>query len=84
MKQELKEDVKEWTVSIQIFDLISVDDIYMDGTLIKKLLWKGVSTAKPDSSSYIYYALKYLDSNKNVLHEDACFNSDWWEDFGKL
>lgn len=56
----------------------------MDGTLIKKMLLKGVSTAKPDSSSFIYYALKYLDSNKNVLHEDACFNSDWWEDYGKL
>jgi hypothetical protein len=50
----------------------------MNGTILKKLLIKGVSTAKPESSSLIYYALKYLDSNKNVLHEDKCFRSDWW------
>ena len=56
----------------------------MNGTVLKKMLIKGVSTAKPESSSLIYYALKYLDSNKKVLHEDACFNSDWWEDYGKL
>jgi hypothetical protein len=56
----------------------------MNGTILKKLLTKGVSTAKPESSSLIYYALKYLDANKTVLHEDKCFNSDWWEDFGKL
>jgi hypothetical protein len=28
--------------------------------------------------------LKFLDSNKNILFQDKCFNSDWWEDFGKL
>lgn len=56
----------------------------MDGKIFKKILIKGVSTAKPESSSVIYYALKYLDNNKKVLHEDPCFNSDWWEDYGKL
>jgi hypothetical protein len=33
----------------------------MNGTILKKLITKGVSTAKPESSSLIYYALKYLD-----------------------
>ena len=56
----------------------------MDGSILKKTLVRGVSTAKPDSSSLMYYALKFLDSKKNVLHEDSCFNSDWWEDYGKL
>ena len=56
----------------------------MNGEIFKKTLIKGVSTAKPESASIIYYALKYLDDKKNVLHQDDCFNSDWWEDFGKL
>lgn len=56
----------------------------MNGTVLKKRLIKGVSTAKPESASLIYYALKFLDPNKKVLHEDPCFNSDWWEDYGKL
>lgn len=56
----------------------------MDGTVLKKLITKGISTAKPESSSLIYYALKYLDQSKNILYEDKCFNSDWWEDYGKL
>lgn len=34
----------------------------MDGTLLKKLIVKGVSTAKPDSSSLVYYALKFIDN----------------------
>ena len=29
----------------------------MDGRLLKKTLVKGVSSAKPDSSSLVYYAL---------------------------
>lgn len=56
----------------------------MDGQLLKKTLVRGVSTAKPDSASLIYYALKFIDSAKNTVHTDACFDSDWWEDFGKL
>jgi hypothetical protein len=56
----------------------------LDGRLLKKLLVRGVSTAKPESSSKIYYAIKFLDEKKNILKEDACFNSDWWEDFNKL
>jgi hypothetical protein len=43
-----------------------------------------VSTAKPDSSSLVYYALKFIDSNKETVYMDDCFESDWWEDFGKL
>lgn len=56
----------------------------MDGTLLKKLIVKGVSTAKPDSSSLVYYALKFIDDEKKVIYEDPCFNSDWWEDYSKL
>ena len=40
----------------------------MDGSILKKLLVKGVSTAKPESSSLLYYALKFVDNEKNVLH----------------
>lgn len=28
--------------------------------------------------------MKFLDEDCKVLYEDKCFNSDWWEDFGKL
>ena len=56
----------------------------MDGTLLKKTLIKGVSTSKPESSSLIYYALKFVDEKKSVVYEDPCFNSDWLEDFGVL
>lgn len=48
------------------------------------MIVKGVSTAKPDSSSLVYYALKYYSPNGEVLFEDPFFNSDWWEDFSKL
>lgn len=58
--------------------------MFLDGQLLKKTLIRGVSTAKPDSSSLIYYALKFIDTNKAPIHSDTCFDSDWWEDFGKL
>lgn len=48
------------------------------------MLVRGVSTAKPDSSSLVYYALKFIDSNKDVVYADKCFESDWWEDFSAL
>lgn len=67
-----------WKVIIEVKDIKKVDDFYMDGSILKKTLIRGVSTAKPESSSLMYYALKFLDSHKNVLHEDSCFNSDWW------
>ena len=42
--------------------MIKVDDFYMNGSVLKKTLVRGVSTAKPDSSSFIYYGLKYFDN----------------------
>jgi hypothetical protein len=42
----------------------------MDGTLLKKTLVKGVSTSKPESSSLIYYALKFVDQKKEVVFQD--------------
>ena len=65
-------------------DVIKVDDIYLDGGLLKTTLVKGISTARADSSSLVYYALKFFDGNKKLIHEDKCFQSDWWEDFNKL
>jgi len=50
----------------------------MDGKLLKKTLLKGVSSARPDNSSLVYYALKFLGKDKEVLHQDDCFESDWW------
>ena len=45
----------------------------MDGLLLKKTLLKGVSTARPDQSSLVYYALRYLGKNKELLYQDSCF-----------
>ena len=58
--------------------MLKVDDFYMNGSVLKKTLIKGVSTAKPESSSVIYYALKFFDHNREVLFVDQCFESDWW------
>ena len=44
-----------------IDQLIKIDDIYLDGRLLKKSIVKGVSTAKPESSSLVYYALKFVN-----------------------
>jgi hypothetical protein len=41
--------------------LQKVDDIYLNGKILKKTLIKGVSTAKPESSSLVYYALKFIN-----------------------
>lgn len=43
-----------------------------------------MSTAKPDSASLVYYALKFITAGRETIHMDECFESDWWEDFGKL
>jgi hypothetical protein len=71
-------------VKIEVLDVIKVDDIYLDGALLKTTLVKGVSTARADSSSLVYFSLRFFDENKKLLYEDKCFNSDWWEDFFKL
>jgi hypothetical protein len=42
------------------------------------MIVRGVSTAKPDSSSLVYYALKFMNSSKETVFEDECFESDWW------
>lgn len=47
-----------WFVKIEVMFFNSIDDIFLDGTLLKKIIIRGVSTAKPDSSSLVYYALK--------------------------
>jgi len=69
---------EDWTLFIEIFYFHSIDDVHMDGKLLKKTLLKGVSSARPDHSSLVYYALKFLGINKEVLHQDSCFESDWW------
>ena len=75
---------RPWRVRVEVADIKKVDDFYMDGSILKKMLTRGVSTAKPESSSLMYYALKILGPDKNVLSEDPFFTSDWWEDFQKL
>jgi hypothetical protein len=42
------------------------------------MIVRGVSTAKPDSSSLVYYALKFINSSKETVFQDECFESDWW------
>lgn len=50
----------------------------LDGRLLKKVHIRGVSTAKPDHSSLVYFALRFYDGKHELLREDACFGSDWW------
>ena len=76
-KSETKED---WFVEIQIFEFHSIDDIFLNGSILKKTIMKGVSTAKPDSASLAYFALQIYSPQGTLLHEDSCWNSDWWED----
>jgi hypothetical protein len=42
------------------------------------MLVRGVSTAKPDSSSLVYYALKFINAHKETVFMDESFESDWW------
>ena len=44
--KEIQEDLV-WKVYVEVMEIIKVDDIYMDGTILKKTLMRGVSTAKP-------------------------------------
>ena len=44
--EEIQEDLV-WKVYVEVMEIIKVDDIYMDGTILKKTLMRGVSTAKP-------------------------------------
>ena len=71
-------------MNVEIFSFHSIDDIFMDGQLLKKILVRGISTAKADSSSIIYYALKFINSQKETVFMDPFFESDWWEDFAAL
>lgn len=61
-----------------MFFFHSIDDVLLNGQLLKKVHCKGVSTAKPDPSSLVYFALRFFDGKHQLLREDACFNSDWW------
>ena len=45
-------------MELEVFWFHSIDDIFMNGALLKKTITKGVSTAKPDSASLAYYALQ--------------------------
>jgi hypothetical protein len=38
---------KFFNLSLKIINLTKIDDIYLDGRLLKKILIKGISTAKP-------------------------------------
>ena len=82
--KEEAEGEESWSAELEIITLLSVDDVFLDSRLLKKTLVRGVSTAKPDSSSLVYYALRIADPKGTVLYSDDCFESDWWEDFGKL
>ena len=62
--------------------MLKVDDFYMNGSVLKKTLIKGVSTAKPESSSVIYYALKFFD-HKFGIH-DGFLTKPWIESLDRL
>lgn len=38
---------ENWTITLEVFFFHSIDDIFLDGQLLKKMLIRGVSTAKP-------------------------------------
>lgn len=69
---------------MEVTDFQKIDDVDLNGKMLKKIITKGVSTSKPDASSLLYFALTFLGPNKEIWKEDLCFHSDWWEDYEKL
>lgn len=60
-------------VNIEVTSLQKIDDLFFDGTLLKKVIRKGNSTARAEDTSIVFYALQWLDGDK-VVGEDPNFS----------
>jgi len=54
-----------WTIEIGIMRMFKIDDIYGDGSLVKKVFRKAISTAKPDKVSEVQFDLWIYNGDVN-------------------
>ena len=71
------------TIRIEVRWLHKIDDFLFDGTLLKKTIRKGNSTARPQDTSIVYYALEMLAADGSTLKKDEAFDLEQ-EDLAKL
>jgi len=60
-------------IAIEVLWLHKIDDIQFDGSLLKKTLRKGNSTARPEDTSVVYYALEWLAADGSTIKQDEGF-----------
>ena len=56
-------------LEVQINQIVSIEDIFSDGTTLKKQLLGSYSTARPDPYSRIYFDYNILDSKGRTLYK---------------
>lgn len=77
----MRTDVKDldWAVEIHIEKMYKIDDLFGDGSLVKKSVRKGYSTAKPEKVSEIGFDLWIYKKSKSNLEfpqeEDIIYRS---------
>lgn len=69
----------DWVVEINLKQLCKIDDIYHDGQIIKKTLYKGRSTAKPDKISQVDFDLWIYSMTEKEVPEELLFSSATYE-----
>jgi hypothetical protein len=70
-------------IEVEVLWLHKIDDIMFDGSLLKKTIRKGNSTARPEDTSVVFYAIEWLDNNGSILRKDEAFALEE-EDINKL
>jgi hypothetical protein len=59
--------VDDLRVEIEVFDLVKIDDIFSDGSLLKRLLRSGTDQQKPEKISKMKFDLE-IRVGSNVIY----------------
>lgn len=63
---------EKYTLELNLKKLISIDDIFNNGTAVKKLLSKGICTSKPEKMSRIYFKLTIEIEEDIIYQSEGC------------
>lgn len=68
-----QEHLPQLSISTHVKWLHKIDDLLFDGSLLKKTVRKGNSTARPEDTSIVFYALEWLDADGATKRKDEAF-----------
>ncbi|EGR27393.1 hypothetical protein IMG5_196630 [Ichthyophthirius multifiliis] len=68
------DEIHVYKLELNLKKLISIEDILGNGQLIKKQLFKGICTSKPEKDCRIFFSLK-IEVNQQIIYDSGTINN---------